>query len=179
MGLRMKDADKDRLASLVRRIEAADKLDQKLKEEKESAEARERQRREDMLKGWADAYQWVSNTVHELNPLLSPRGLTLAVEGSGNISGAVGRMTIIVASGTPLAHRSMALNLAQTGTVQLVYTGVAGRPAGASFELEKFDRDAFTDLIIRFVEAVIAEREQTLLRRQAEQSENATDKDAS
>jgi hypothetical protein len=168
----MRDADKDRLASLVRRIEAADKLDQRLKEEKEAAEARERQRREDMVKGWERAFQCVSNIVHEFNPLLSPRGLTLAVEGSGNISGAVGRMTLIAASGTPLVHKSMALNLAQTGTVQLVYSGVAGRPAGAAFELDQYDRDAFADLILRFVEAVIAEREQTLAKRQAEQAEN-------
>jgi hypothetical protein len=108
------------------------------------------------------------NIVDEFNRMLSPQGLTLAVEGSGNISGAVGRMTIIVSSGTPLAHKSMALNLAQTGTVQLVYTGIAGRPAGASFELDKFDRDAFADIIIKLLDAVIAEREQSQIKRQAE-----------
>jgi hypothetical protein len=170
MGSEMKDADKDRLASLVRRIAAADQMDQRLKEEKESAEARERQRREDMVKNWQSAFQCIADIVHEMNPQLSPRGLTLAVEGSGNISGAIGRITIIVASGTPIVHKSMQLNLAQTGTVQLVYTGVAGRPAGASFELDKFDRDAFTDIIFKFVEAVIAEREQAQLKRQAEMS---------
>jgi hypothetical protein len=168
MGRWMKDADKDRLASLVRRIEAADQMDRKLKEEKESAEARERQRREDMLKNWQSAFQGITNIVHELNPQLSPRGMTLAVEGSGNISGAVGRITIIVAAGTPIVHKSMALNLAQTGTVQLVYTGVAGRPAGAAFELDQFDRDAFADLIFKFLEAVIAEREQSQIKRQSE-----------
>jgi hypothetical protein len=170
MGSEMKDADKDRLASLVRRIAAADQMDQRLKEEKESAEARERQRREDMVKNWQSAFQCIADIVHELNPQLSPRGLTLAVEGSGNISGAIGRITIIVASGTPIVHKSMQLNLAQTGTVQLVYTGVAWRPAGASFDLDKFDRDAFTDIIFKFVEAVIAEREQAQLKRQAEMS---------
>jgi hypothetical protein len=164
----MKDADKDRLATLVRRIIAADQMDQRLKHEKESAEARERQRREDMVKNWQNAYQWVLNGVDEFNRILSPQGLTLAVEGSGNISGAVGRMTIIASSGTPLVHKSMALNLAQTGTVQLVYTGVAGRPAGASFELDTFDRDAFADIIIKFLDAVIAEREQAQTKRQAE-----------
>jgi hypothetical protein len=168
MGRWMKDADKDRLASLVRRIAEADQMDQRLKQEKESAEARERQRREDMVKNWQNAFQCVADIVHELNPQLSPRGLTLAVEGSGNISGAIGRITIIVAAGTPIVHKSMALNLAQTGTVQLVYTGVVGRPAGAAFELDKFDRDAFTDLIFRFLEAVIAEREQAQLKRQSE-----------
>src|SRR6185369_6470365 len=124
----MKDADKDRLASLVSRIVAADQMDRRLQEEKESAEARERQRREDMVKNWHNAFQSVSNIVDEFNRMLSPQGVTLAVEGSGNISGAVGRMTIIATSGTPLTHKSMALNLAQTGTVQLVYTGVVGRP---------------------------------------------------
>jgi hypothetical protein len=164
----MKDADKDRLASLARRIVAADQMDQRLKQEKESAEARERQRREDMVKNWQNAFQSVLNIVDEFNRMLSPQGLTLAVEGSGNISGAVGRMTIIASSGTPLVHKSMALNLAQTGTVQLVYTGVAGRPAGASFELDKFDRDAFADIIIKLLDAIIAEREQSQIKRQAE-----------
>jgi hypothetical protein len=164
----MKDTDKDRLASLVRRIAAADLMDQRLKEEKESAEARERQRREDMVKNWQNAFQCVADIVHELNPQLSPRGLTLAVEGSGNISGAIGRITIIVATGTPIVHKSMALNLAQTGTVQLVYTGVAGRPAGATFELDQFDRDAFADLIFKFLEAIIAERERSQVQRQSE-----------
>jgi hypothetical protein len=167
----MKEADKDRLASLVRRIVAADQMDQRLNDEKEAAEARERQRREDMVTNWQNAFLVVKNVVNELNPSLSPRGLTLAVEGSGNISGAVGRMTLIVATGTPIVHKSMALNLAQTGIVQLVYSGVAGRPAGASFELDKFDGDAFTDLILKFVEAVISEREQAQLKRQAEMTE--------
>ncbi len=171
MGSGMKDSDKDRLASLVRRMQAADQMDQRLKQEKEAAEARERQRREDMVTNWQNAFQVVKNVVNELNPALSPRGLTLAVEGSGNISGAVGRMTIIVATGTPIVHKSMALNLAQTGTVQLVYSGVVGRPAGASFELDKFDHDSFTDLILKFVEAVIGEREQAQLKRQAEMAE--------
>ena len=164
----MKDADKDRLASLVRRIVAADRMDRRLQEEKEAAEARERQRREDMVKNWHNAFQSVSNIVDEFNRMLSPQGVTLAVEGSGNISGAVGRMTIIASSGTPLVHKSMALNLAQTGTVQLVYSGIAGRPAGASFELDKFDRDAFADIIIKLLDAVIAEREQSQIKRQAE-----------
>jgi hypothetical protein len=164
----MKDADKERLTSLVGRIEAADQADRKWKEDKEAAEVRERQRKEEMLKNWQNAFQWVSNAVDELNRLLSPRGLTLAVEGSGSISGAVGRMTIIVAAGTPLVHRSLALNLVQSGTVQLAYTGIAGRPGGASFELEKYDRDSFTDLIFKFLETVIAEREQAQIRRQSE-----------
>jgi len=164
----MKDADKDRLASLVRRIIAADQMDRRLQEEKEAAEARERQRREDMVKNWQNAFQSVLNIVDEFNRMLSAQGLTLAVEGSGNISGAVGRMTIIASSGTPLVHKSMALNLAQTGTVQLVYSGIAGRPAGASFELDKFDRDAFADIIIKLLDAVIAEREQSQIKRQAE-----------
>ena len=129
-----------------------------------------------MVKNWQSAYQSISNMIHELNPLLSPRGLTLAVEGTGNISGAVGRMTIIVAEGTPITHKSMALNLTQSGTVQLVYAGVPGRPAGASFELDQVDRDAFADLILKFIEAVIAEREKAQLQRQAEMT--ATDKPA-
>jgi hypothetical protein len=167
----MKDTDKDRLAALARRLEAADQMDRRLKEEKEAAEARERQRREDMIKNWQTAFQLITNSVHELNPALSPRGLTLAVEGSGNISGAVGRMTVIVSTETPITHKSMALNLAQTGTVQLVYAGVVGRPAGASFELDKVDRDTFTDLILKFLEAILTEREQTQAKRQAEMAE--------
>jgi hypothetical protein len=164
----MKDADKDRLAALARRLEAADQMDRRLQQEKEAAEARERQRREDMVKNWQNAFQALKNTVDDLNPLLSPRGLTLAVEGSGNISGAVGRMTIIASTGTPITHKSLALNLTQTGTVQLVYAGVAGRPGGASFELDQYDRDAFTDLVLKFLEAILAEREQAQARRQAE-----------
>jgi hypothetical protein len=170
----MKDANKDRVASLVRRIEAADKMDQWLKDEKAAAEARERQRREDMVQNWKNAFQSISNSIHELNPLLSPRGLTLAVEGTGNISGAVGRMTIIVAEGQPITHKSMALNLTQSGTVQLVYAGVPGRPAGASFELDQYGPDEFTDLILKFVEAVIGEREQAQKRRQAEMEAEKT-----
>jgi hypothetical protein len=172
----MKEADRDRVASLVRRIEAADQMDRKLKDEKENAEARERQRREDMVRNWQSAFQSISNAIHEFNPSLSPRGLTLAVQGTGNISGAVGRMTIIVAEGTPITHKSMALNLTQSGTVQLVYAGVTGRPAGAAFELDHFDRDAFADLILKFSEAVIAEREKAQLLRQAEMA--AADKPA-
>jgi hypothetical protein len=164
----MKDADKNRVTSLIGRIEAADKMDQWLKDEKAAGEARERQRREDMVQNWKTAFQSISNSIHELNPLLSPKGLTLAVEGTGNISGAVGRMTIIVAEGQPITHKSLALNLTQSGTVQLVYNGVVGRPAGAAFELDTFGPDAYTDLILKFVEAVIGEREQAQKRRQAE-----------
>jgi hypothetical protein len=43
-----------------------------------------------------------------------------------------------------------------------------GRPAGAAFELDTFGPDAYTDLILKFVEAVIGEREQAQKRRQAE-----------
>jgi hypothetical protein len=83
-------------------------------------------------------------------------------------------MTIIVAEGQPITHKSMALNLTQSGTVQLVYAGVPGRPAGASFELDQYGPDEFTDLILKFVEAVIGEREQAQKRRQAEMEAEKT-----
>jgi len=87
------------------------------------------------------------------------------------MSGAVGRMTVIASSGAPIVHKSLALNLAQTGIVQLVYSGISSRPGGASFELDKFDSDAFNDLILKFVEALIGEREQAQVRRRAEIAE--------
>jgi hypothetical protein len=166
----MKDSDKGRVASLVRRIEAADRLEEKTKADKASAEVQEQQRKADMFAAWDNALHWVSDIIDELSPTLSQRNLKLAVEGSRETDGGgtVARMIIVVAQGMPPARRSLTLNLTQSGTVAIAYAGVASKPGGEYFDLVAFDREAFTDLILKFLEALIGERERSQMRKRSE-----------